>query len=235
MKKLFLDSANIDDIRKFLRSNAISGVTTNPSLMAKEAKGDYFGKLEEIVGVLLDMHKGVSQRKHLSVEVTTLDPEKIFEQAEELHRKLWNDFVDVYIKIPVTLDNLEVITRCSRAGIQVNATACMTAHQAKLADDAGANIVSFFYNRIKDGAGNPVDEISRYREIMRERSWESDGMTRSDIIAGSIRNKEDVYLAWSAGADIVTASPKIISELISHPQTDKAIRQFQEDIEKWLS
>lgn len=220
LRELFLDSANIDEIRMLVRTDAVQGVTTNPSLMAKEAKGGYTQRLLEICELL----DSTGRKMHLSAEVITSDPSKMVEQALNLNESLKNDRVDLHIKIPVMLETLPVITELAHKKIKVNATACMTALQAKLAEDAGAPIVSFFYNRIKDANEEPDDVLAKYGRLRRS--------TR--VICGSIRKPDDVYRSWLNGADIVTASLKVIKEMISHPQTDKAIAQFQKDIDTWL-
>jgi TalC/MipB family fructose-6-phosphate aldolase len=221
-KRLLLDTANHDDITRLIKSSAIAGVTTNPSLMAKEEKGDYKRKLHEIAVSIA--YTPSHEIRHLSVEVTTLDPVGMIMQADDLKNSLHFEHIKLFVKIPVMLVTLPVITKLVSLGVNVNATACMTALQAKMADDAGAQIVSFFYNRIKDGGGDPKNVIKEYCQIR--------GST--EIICGSIREPDDIYQAWLAGADYVTASPQVIEKMIQHPQTDKAIGQFQRDIDAWL-
>lgn len=231
MKELFLDSANMDEIALCVRTDAIAGVTTNPSLMAKEAKGDYVKKLNDICQLFQTYAKA---RKHLSVEVTTLDPDKMYGQAHELQEALGLDFdkVQLHIKIPVMFETLEVISRLGDDGIKVNATACMTALQAKLAHDAGAPIISFFFNRMIDGAhGNNGRDLA----LMQLSDFSEELNRNSRVICGSIRKPQDLSDCWRNGADIVTASFKIIKETLVHPETDKAIQQFQKDIDAWLS
>lgn len=235
MKRLFLDSANLDEIRQFVETDAVQGVTTNPSLMAKEKKGDYHSRIHQICEII----QVADFRRHLSVEVTTLVPEEMHMQACNLER-IMSCYPKIvgYVKIPVMLSTLSVITRLVKHGVRVNATACMTAYQAKLAHDAGAQIVSFFYNRMVDGY-NLYESPGSHRHDALEHAFEQisefDSLKRnSEVICGSIRRKEDVLTCWSAGADIVTVSAKIITEMVEHPQTTKAIRQFQEDIDKWL-
>ena len=257
--KLLLDSANYDEITRLTDTSAISGVTTNPSLMAKESKGDYLKKIVNIAQLL----QSSGLKKHLSVEVITLDPEKMFVQAIEIRAKLKfsDNLVDLHIKIPVTLDNLSVITSIEAEGIKVNATACMMHSQAKMALDAGASIISYFYNRILDEGGiDPNAEIHKTAAYSKpsETMWPNqseqlligatDCYARNNIsgvpwlkcygppqiICGSIRKPEDVTACWEAGATHVTASMKIIELLLSHPQTDIAIAGFQKDIEEWL-
>ncbi|MHA2045888.1 MAG: transaldolase family protein [Candidatus Thorarchaeota archaeon] len=249
MRRLYLDSANIDDIAKISHTDAISGVTTNPSLMAKTEKGDYFEKLSLIAKVLGQgvLKKGVN-KKHLSVEVITSSPSEMAPQAIKLweHLKPFEQWIDLHIKIPVTIENLRTITFLERGhNIRVNATACMMPSQAKLAEDAGASVVSFFYNRMKDG-GDPNNQATvreyadsrklhkrQYNPLQGHWCQQLDDYVTSTIICGSIRKPQDIYDCWDAGAEAVTASMKIINLLMEHPQTDLAIKQFQDDIDKW--
>lgn len=237
MRSLFLDTANIEEIREMVRTDAIAGVTTNPSLMAKEEKGDYLSKLEEICTVI---NTEGSSRKHLSVEVTTLDPVEMQGQALALCDALARfERVDLYIKIPVMLETLEVISRLTDRKVKINATACMTTLQAKLAEDAGAHIVSFFYNRMIDGGctSKPDShELKAYARMgaMQELQQFSNLKRSSQIICGSIREPFDVYECWCYGAEIVTASLKVIKGMVTHPKTTEAINQFQKDIDSWL-
>lgn len=231
MKELYLDSANLEDIVLCVRTDAVAGVTTNPSLMAKEAKGDYIKKLDDICQMF---QTNARARKHLSVEVTTLDPDKMYGQAHELRDALGKyDRVQLHVKIPVTFQTLEVISRLGDDGIKVNATACMTALQAKLAHDAGAPVISFFYNRMIDEYNGAQD--AHMRALGQIATFSHEFNRNSKIICGSIRKPDDLLNCWVNGSDIVTASLKIIRESLVHPQTDKAIKQFQEDIERWLS
>ena len=243
MKKLLLDSANIDEITLVSCTSAISGVTTNPSLMAKESKGDYNTRLTEIA-MTLNHGAAKDKEKHLSVEVITTDPIEIEEQAVELYDMLGSrNFprIDLHIKVPVTIENLNIITRLENRKIKVNATACMMPSQAKLAMDAGASVVSFFYNRMKDGGDNAaaetIAEFDRVRKGPQE--WQAYGKSLSDyndckVICGSIRTPEDVTECWNHGADAVTVPMRIVELMMEHPQTDLAITRFQEDIDKWL-
>lgn len=221
MKQLFLDTANIDDIKALVQTEAIQGVTTNPSLMAKEAKGKYHQKLLDISNVLID----TGRKMHLSVEVITSDPKEMVVQALRLRDALHDDRLDLYVKIPILFETLPVITELSNKKVKVNATAAMIASQAKLAHDAGAPVISFFYNRMLDGGVPAEEEIHRFSDELNRNSL---------IICGSIRHASDVLKCWRNGADIVTAGVKVIKEMITHPKTDEAVRQFQKDIDTWL-
>jgi TalC/MipB family fructose-6-phosphate aldolase len=227
MKQLFLDSANIDEIKSVLATDAIRGVTTNPSLMAKEVKGGYTQRLQDICQLFDDIS---TAKKHLSVEVITLDPSKMYDQAMMLQDILGgHKNVDLHIKIPVLFETLHVISKLSDKQVNVNATACMTMEQAKIAHDAGATVISFFYNRMLDGVVDAELEIGRFCNKMLELN------IKSRVICGSIRKSGDPWKCWLAGADIVTVSMKVLKDMIRHPQTDRAVKQFQEDIEKWLA
>jgi transaldolase len=247
--RLLLDSANISDIRELSRTSVIAGVTTNPSLIAKEANDGrpYSEVLKEIWGIIAS---GAEDPPHFSFEVTTLDPHGMYLQATELRYKILNDVgrrTPYHIKIPVSPETMWVITALSKAGFPVNATACMTALQAKLASDAGASIVSFFYARMKDY----IKKIEGYRsdqkaldteaaedaraEISLYRSWCDQGRASAKIIAGSIRTPHDVMDCWTAGAHYVTTSKKVISECLEHPKTRESIEGFQRDIDAWLA
>lgn len=245
MMKLFLDTANILEIEKFIQTSAISGVTTNPSLIAKEQHvalgpnnafdtpimqcSDATQKVAKVLHDVAVHTYGRNTTFHLSVEVITLDPRGMISEAMTLLHDLerYKAYLDVYVKVPLLLETLPVITELARRNVNVNATAIMTAAQAKVAEDAGAKIVSFFFNRIKDGGGDPAREIGRYTNL--RTSYD-----RCKIIAGSIRKPADVLEAWEAGSDIVTASAKVIGEMLYHPQTEKAVTKFAEDIASWV-
>lgn len=230
MKELFVDTANIDDIKSCLISTAIRGVTTNPSLISKNrsyVKRDglndrdfYFANLEKIVSCVQDYCHG-----HISVEVISKDTEGMISEALSLKEKFEDYSVHLHVKIPVTYDNLHVISTLKENNINVNATCCMTALQGKMAVDAGANCVSFFFRRMIDAGENFQREISQFRFLVGD---------KVSVICGSIRKVADVFLCWSNGADIVTASPIIIKEMVYHHKTEQSIEQFNGDIDKWL-
>lgn len=246
--QLFLDTANISEIRQLCRTDAIAGVTTNPSLMSKERPGNYVDNLLEIADAFEDL-------KHLSIEVLSSDLEKMGREAGDLFYK-FRHRMDVYIKIPVSLGTLPIISVLNKSGVLVNATACMTAVQAKLAADAGASFVSFFYNRMKDwnrtkykpkpwhniliAGGARFNEDPYSAEAYATEASMSEiriFKTLSDVpvICGSIRKPEDVLECWNAGADFVTASYKVIDQMMTHEKTTEAVAQFQKDIALWQS
>lgn len=249
-KKLLLDTASVSEIKRFFDrgSTAFAGVTTNPSLIAKEEK-------RPIDDLLVDIGKtinaGVYPHPHLSVEVYSLDPEEMLKQARqkvELFSENGVHSVDIFIKIPFLESTLGVITDLRYSGTRVNVTACMTAFQAKMAADAGASVVSFFYNRMIDGHREkylPINKDDTWSAPLigenHFRKWAQAEIGRfckvSDVpvICGSIRQPWDVVECWEAGATYVTVSPKVARQMIVHPQTDRAVDQFQKEIESWLA
>lgn len=246
--KLLLDSADVNDVREWCVSDAIAGVTTNPSLVAKQEKKDYKALLFDIASTLhqIEMTSGKMspvRTKHLSIEPTTLDPKEILYQIYELD-KFVNKFptVDLYFKVPVMKNMLPVISEAVRKlHVKVNATACMTGMQAKMASDAGAQIVSFFYRRAHDYLNSIVDRnnLPSYYSFTEPSQALSSfnhlkGDNKTRVICGSIREISDVYACFGHGADYVTAGPKVLEQLISHPKTTESVNKFQEDIEKWL-
>lgn len=232
--RLLLDSADIKDVRRFFPGNVLAGVTTNPSLIAKQGKRDYLELLAEIYE---ELDTG-SDPQHFSVEVTTLDPLAMVEQAEQLSARLGKK---VHVKVPVMPETLSVIEMLAARDIKVNATACATALQAKLATDAGADIVSFFYNRMIDhnfdnivGVQTERDRrIEARRRALLEVSNYVVGCGEATVICGSIRLPQDVWECWEAGAYLVTAPAKVIDDALRHPKTVEAINQFQKDIDAW--
>jgi transaldolase len=258
MKKLFLDSANLEDIRDAIRCGVVSGITTNPSLLAKEEVGDdgasgfdlYVRHLQRIVRVI-EEHSLIDIMP-LSVEVVTTDPSQMLEQAHYLRSFCSSNKIELFIKIPFMFETVRTIGEVRGAGFRVNATAIMTALQAKAAAEAGATVVSFFYRRMVDGWQlieedeqdariRAIDEISTYNEHFRK--LDRPGKTalgyfeKTDvpIICGSIREPYDIQDCWINGADIVTAPMRVIREMVFHPKTDEAIKKFQQDIESWMN
>lgn len=240
MKKLLLDTANVSDISLYCQTDAVCGVTTNPALVSKEARAGR--SYEDVLVDIISASKfPFHPKEHFSIEVTTSNPSKMLSEALELVDKVKDVVPDrntLHVKIPLTVETLSVISELRRYGVKVNATAIMTMAQAALAEQAGANVISFFYNRMTDPWSNDVDknrvldEINKYVKLRNENT--SDVLLRPKIICGSIRTVTNVLDAWQRGADYVTVSPKILREMAQHDQTDKAIKEFQEKIDTWL-
>lgn len=226
MKKLLLDSADPQEISFWVQSGAIHGVTTNPALMAKTWPDiTSWSVYLERLAVITDRLKFTNRKLHLSAEVVSNRPDEMISQARDIDSIFGSkpDF-DLFVKIPVTPVNLSVIAQLHDRRIKVNATAVMKYPQAIIAAAAGADIVSFFYNRISDGEGYPGAEIALFAGFTER---------KAKIICGSIRREVDVLDSWSSGADYVTASDKVIRQMLAHQQTDLAIRQFDEAVSSW--
>ena len=220
--KLFIDTANIDQIRDALEKGVVSGVTTNPSLLAKEPKANFFDHVKNIAA-LCKANGSVP----LSVEVFATEPDDMINQAKEIVKYV--QYENLNIKIPIGYEELRVIKELSSSGIDVNCTCCFTAEQLQLAALAGAKYVSLFYNRLLDVDGSPTDVLRKTRKFI------DDNEINCEIISGSIRKAFDVSEAWNAGCHIVTAGHGIIVDMTKHSQTDKSIKGFLEDFSKWIS
>jgi transaldolase len=243
--KLFIDTANLHDIEEALKSGCVRGVTTNPSLLAKEPKGSYLEHMSRVVEL------AAPHQASVSIEVFTNDPGEMIRQAEQFQKTLNYKFLAV--KIPISCQgqhNLGVVADLASKGIAVNCTACMTPLQAAMAASAGATYVSLFYNRIRDGATQETAREMKNKSIadglVEEEDFDPDHVIRetrallsdspkAEIIAGSIRSVVDVKRALLSGAHIVTASAKILSAATGHFKTDEAVLAFLADFKSWLS
>lgn len=221
--KIFIDSANLQDIEEALQRGFPKGITTNPSILAKEPKGDFKRHIEKIIGLLRKYKYEIP----LSVEVFTNDPEEMVRQGEDFVKSF--DYAQINVKIPVGWNGLKAIHALRRKDIKVNCTCCMSYNQAILAALAGANYVSLFFGRIRDVGYDGFSVVQKVRQTLQQ--WNSP----AEIIVGSIRHICDVNEAMQAGADIVTVPPKFFQQLASHPKTDEAIEQFLSDFKAWLS
>ena len=221
--KLFLDTANIEQIEDAFRTGAISGVTTNPSLLSKEPKTDFYAHIQKIA----DLCATRGNNCPLSVEVFAKEPRAMVDQAMRIVNTLQYD--NINIKVPVGYEELSVISTLHREGVRVNCTCCFTATQMQLAAAAGARYVSLFYNRLIDVGGNPVQVLERTRDFIDQNEL------NSEIIAGSIRNAYDLEDCWAAGAHIVTAGHNVVRKSTLHAKTDESVNGFLSDFEKWIN
>jgi transaldolase len=222
MRKLFIDTANLHDISSACKRGIISGVTTNPSLMSKERKGDYAGHMQRIAEICKK-----NNNIPLSVEVFATDQTEILEQALQLQLDIGYD--NLNIKIPVGFDELETINNLATAGVRVNCTCCFTTSQLTLAAAAGARYVSFFYNRAKDSGENEIRTLTDTSQFIKVNGLDC------EIIAGSIRTPKDITNAWTYGAHIVTAGYNVIKEGTTHPGTQASVDQFLTDFKEWIN
>ena len=207
--KLFLDTANQAEVEEAVKMGVISGVTTNPSLVAKEG-GDYLERVTyfcELVG------------GPISVEVLSTDADGMLQEAREL-AKLHENIV---IKLPITAESLGVIKQLKTEGIKTNATLCFSANQAILAARAGATFVSPFVGRLNDIGQDGMVLIEEIKTIYSNFGYDT------EIIVASIRSPRQVTEAALIGADIATIPFKVLKQMVSHPQTDLGIAKFEAD------
>ncbi|MBV2241081.1 fructose-6-phosphate aldolase [Bacillus inaquosorum] len=210
---MFVDTANIDEIREANELGILAGVTTNPSLVAKEANVSFHDRLREITDVV----KG-----SVSAEVISLKAEEMIEEGKELAKIAPN----ITVKIPMTSDGLKAVRALTDLGIKTNVTLIFNANQALLAARAGATYVSPFLGRLDDIGHNGLDLISDVKQIFDIHGLET------QIIAASIRHPRHVTEAALRGAHIGTMPLKVIHALTKHPLTDKGIEQFLADWNK---
>ena len=209
--KLFVDTANIEEIRKANDMGVICGVTTNPSLIAKEGR-DVYEVVKEIASIVDGPISG-------EVKATTTDAEGMIAEGREI-AKLHPNMV---VKIPMTIEGLKACNVLSKEGIKVNMTLIFTANQALLAARSGAAFVSPFLGRLDDISVRGTDLISEVAEIFNIHGIDT------EIIAASIRNPMHVTDCALAGADIATVPYKVIEQMTHHPLTDAGIEKFQKD------
>ncbi len=219
--KLFVDTANLDELEQTLRRGFPSGVTTNPSILSRE-RGDFHAHVNQMITLLREFDCDIP----LSVEVQSTDPEEMVQQAEEFIEH-FGHYTNLNIKVPVGWDELAVVRELRRRRIRVNCTCCMSYNQAIMAAQAGANFVSVFWGRIRDIGYDAGLIVRQIHETFRR--WDSP----TEIIVGSIRHIADVNEALQAGADIVTIPPKFFPLMCSHPKTDEAVNQFMKDVRQW--
>ncbi len=212
--KIFLDTAEVEEIREAAGWGILDGVTTNPSLMAK-AGADYDETMKEICSIVSGP---------VSVEVGALDSEGMISEGRK-HAKIAENVV---VKIPTTLEGLKAIKILRAEDIRINATLCFSSNQALLVAKAGANFVSPFIGRLDDAGQTGMDLIREMVTIF------SNYGIATEILAASIRHPQHVVEAALAGADIVTLPIKVLQLMIRHPLTDKGIEAFTRDYQKVL-
>ncbi len=207
--KLFIDTANIDEIKAANDLGVICGVTTNPSLIAKEGR-----VFEEVIKEITTIVDGP-----ISAEVVAPDAEGMVEEAKVLAGIHEN----IVIKIPITEEGLKAVKRLSAIGIKTNVTLIFSPAQALLAAKAGATYVSPFIGRLDDISDNGMEIVKDIATI-----FDIHGIS-TEIIAASIRGPQDVTDAAKCGSHVATVPYKVILQMIKHPLTDIGIRRFMED------
>ena len=209
--RFFIDTANVDDIRKANDMGVICGVTTNPSLIAKEGR-----KFEEVIQEIASIVDGPISGE---VKATTTDAEGMIREGREI-AKIHPNMV---VKIPMTVEGLKAVKVLAAEGIKTNVTLIFTANQALLAARAGAAYVSPFLGRLDDISVRGVELVEEIAEIFAVAGIET------EIIAASVRNPMHITDCALAGADIATVPYKVLEQMTHHPLTDAGIRKFQED------
>ena len=208
---IFLDTANIDQIRQAARLGIVSGVTTNPSLLSKEATSDY----ETVTKTICSIIGGP-----VSVEVLAEDAESMIEEARL--KASWAP--NVNIKIPATADGLQAIKTLSQENVRTNMTLCFSVNQALLGALAGATYVSIFVGRLDDAGHDGMQVVKDVIDILKNYPKLS---TR--VIAASIRHPLHCVAAAQAGAHIATVPYNVLMQMIQHPLTDIGIKRFLAD------
>lgn len=209
--KLFIDTANVEDIKKANDMGVICGVTTNPSLIAKEGR-DFVEVVKEITTIV---------DGPISAEVISLEADKMVEEAKPLAALHKN----IIIKIPMCAEGLKAVKQLTKLGIKTNVTLIFSAAQALLAARAGATYVSPFLGRLDDIGTNGMILIEEIADIFKIHD------IQTEIIAASIRNPIHVIDAARAGCDIATVPYKVIEQMLHHPLTDNGIERFLKDWE----
>ncbi|MBI2454024.1 MAG: transaldolase [Parcubacteria group bacterium] len=219
---LFIDTADLEEIKRWLAAGVGDGVTTNPTLLKKAGFTEPVPAWKQIIG-LIQKYSGGSLP--LSVEVFRDDPEGMVEQATEFVSAL--GYAGTTVKIPIQAldgsDRLRVIKVLSGGGIAVNCTACMHWFQAFAAAKAGAKFVSLLYCRSNDAGLDGLDMISRTRRLI-----DLHGL-KAQIIVGSIREAEQVFRVYDAGAHIITVPPKFFPQLLHQDKSVETQKQFLTD------
>jgi transaldolase len=210
--KFFIDTANTDEIREAVSFGMVDGVTTNPSLVAKENR-----QFEEVLKEIIDIVDGP-----ISAEVVSLEADGMVEEA----RKLAALHANIVVKAPMTIEGLKAVKILDSEGIKTNVTLVFSATQALLAAKAGASYVSPFVGRLDDISQNGMDLVSDIMTIFDNYGY------ATEVIVASIRSPNHVLDAALIGADIATMPFKVIKQLAQHPLTDKGIASFLADWEK---
>ncbi len=210
--KFFIDTANIDEIKEAHSMGMVDGVTTNPSLIAKEGRN-----FEEIIKEICEIVDGP-----ISAEVISLDTEGMVKEARHL-AKIHDNIV---IKIPMTVDGIKAVRKLSEEGIKTNVTLVFSPLQALMAAKAGATYVSPFVGRLDDLSHEGLFLVEQIAEIYSNYAFDT------EIIVASVRNPLHVLDSAMIGADIATIPFNVLGKLAAHPLTDKGIKAFLEDWKK---
>ncbi len=210
--KIFIDTANVEEIKKVAKWGILDGVTTNPSLIAKEGRN-----LKDVIEEICAIVDGP-----ISAEVISLESSKMIEEGRELSKLHKN----IVVKIPMCEEGLKAVAVLSKEGIKTNVTLIFSAQQALLAAKAGASFVSPFMGRLDDIGNAGITVIEDIAEIFNFYGIDT------EIIAASIRTPMHVLDCAKAGSDISTIPYKVLMQMLKHPLTDSGIDKFMEDYNK---
>ena len=208
--RIFLDTANIEQIRKAAKLGIISGVTTNPSLVSQEGQADYQAAIKEICSIIPGP---------ISAEVLGEEVESMIEQARDI--STWAP--NIVIKIPATITGLEATSILAKDNIKVNFTLCFSLNQALLGALAGATYVSFFVGRLDDAGHDGMQVVKDIVEVFNHYQLPT------QVIAASIRHPQHCVAAAKAGAHIATVPYSVLMQMIRHPLTEIGVTRFLAD------
>lgn len=212
--KIFLDTADLTEIRRAADASLIDGITTNPSLMMQAA-----GQQDP-----RDLFRAICEAVHgpVSAEVVAVEKDKMLAEGKKLARIHDN----IVVKVPLTEDGLRACRALRAEGIRVNVTLCFSVTQAHLAAKAGASFISPFVGRIDDISGDGMELIGQIRQV-----YDNYGFA-TEILAASIRHPQHVVQSLLLGADCATMPPKVLHQLLKHPLTDAGLAAFLADWKK---
>ncbi len=211
--KIFIDTANLNEIKKAKAMGLVDGVTTNPTLLAKEGE-----ETEQLIRKIWQEVRGP-----VNVEVIGITTEEMVKEARTM--ATWGD--EIVIKIPITPEGLKTVKVLSSEGIRTNVTLLFSASQAILAAKAGATYICPFLGRLDDISSNGLELIRQIRGI-----YDHYPDIETQIIVASVRHPIHVIESGMMGTEIITIPPAIIKQMVKHPLTDKGIAQFLEDAKK---
>ena len=211
--KFFIDTADIEQIEMLIPTGLVDGVTTNPSLIAKQGKD-----MKEVITKICNIVKGP-----VSAEVTATNYQDMLKEGKYLASIAKN----IAVKVPLTIDGLKTCRELSNNGIMVNVTLCFSSAQAILAAKSGATFISPFVGRLDDIGENGMLLIKEIKEI-----YKNYPSFKTQILVASVRNIQHVIDSAVIGVDIATLPPKLINSLYQHSLTDKGLKAFLEDWEK---
>jgi transaldolase len=212
--KLWLDTANIDEIREINRWGVLGGVTTNPTLVAKEGTVDFETRLKEIASEVEGPVCG---------EVTGLDRATMVEEALKLSKIAPN----IVVKVPVIPEGFAAVRELGSLGIKTNMTLCFSANQAILAAEAGATYISPFLGRFDDIGNDGMNLLAEIVEVYRAQGYET------FVLAASLRSPQHVATAAKIGADVATIPFSAFKAMVNHPLTDIGLKRFMDDWDRY--